>query len=148
MPTLKPRVQVTMEPATHEVIDALARLQGRTRGAIISDLLDSIAPSLARTVALLEAAMEAPKEIKRGLKSVVEGIHQELVLATGEASKVSDQLDLLMSNVESLEDSAQLADPHVVTRGSGIGSGRGSGADSAPLKKSRKRSKPGGSAHG
>jgi len=141
MPTLKPRVQVTMEPATHEVIDALARLQGRTRGAIISDLLDSIAPSLARTVALLQAAAEAPQDIKRGLKSVVDGLHQELVQATGEASSASRQIDML---IESMEGSSDGVDPHVVTRGSGSIPH----AEKAHPPKARKRSKPGGSANG
>lgn len=140
MPTLKPRVQVTMEPATHEVIEALARLQGRTRGAIISDLLDSIAPSLSRTVALLQAASEASGDIKRGLKSVVEGLHQELVEATGMAKDASKQLDMLMSQ----DGSAGGVDPHVVIRGSGSIPP----AEKAHPPKTRKRSKPGGSAHG
>lgn len=141
MPTLKPRVQVTMEPATHEVIDALARLQGRTRGAIISDLLDSIAPSLARTVALLQAAVEAPNDIKRGLKNVVEGLHQELVQATGEASSATRQLDML---IDSIGGAGEGVDPHVVTRGSGSIPH----AEKAQPPKARKRSKPGGSANG
>lgn len=141
MPTLKPRVQVTMEPATHEVIEALASLQGRTRGAIISDLLDSIAPSLARTVALLQAAAEAPGDIKRGLRNVVEGLHQDLVEATGQASEVTRQLDML-SGVGSGSQGG--VDPHVVIRGSGSTPP----AEKAHPPKARKRSKPGGSANG
>ena len=139
MPTLKPRVQVTLEPSTHEVIERLAKLQGRTRGAIIADLLNSVAPSLTRTVALLEAAMEAPNEVKRGLRSVVEGLHNELVSVAGDASS---QLDMLMGKLS--EDAhADAADPHVVTRGSGITPP----VSSQLPKKPRKRSKPGGTAH-
>lgn len=134
MPTLKPRVQVTLEPQTHEIIDRFARLQKRTRGSIISELLDSIAPPLARTVALLEAAQEAPKSVKQGLRSVVEGLHGDLVAATGQASVALEQLQL------------------VIEDGSGTGSTpvsvtRGSGTDSTPSstrkKSSTKGSKPG-----
>ncbi|MNC18803.1 hypothetical protein D3C81_1085510 [compost metagenome] len=144
MPTLKPRVQVTMEPATHEVIERFAQLQGRTRGAVIADLLDSIAPSLARTVALLEAAIEAPKEVKRGLRGVVDGLHQELVGVTGAASEASKQLDMLLAQMGSDEGRESGVDPHVVTRGSGITPH----TSKATPKKPRKPSKPGGSANG
>ncbi|WP_460985719.1 hypothetical protein, partial [Staphylococcus aureus] len=75
MPTLKPRVAVTLENQTHEVISRLASLQKRSRSAVIADLLDSIVPALSRTVALLEAAREAPNEVKRGLIAVIWGIH-------------------------------------------------------------------------
>jgi hypothetical protein len=119
MPTLKPRVQVTLEPSTHEVIQRFASLQGRTRGSVIAEMLDSIAPSLARTVALLEAAAEAPNDVKRGLKAAVEGIQKELVGVSGDAT---NQLDLLMRGLPGGE-----ANPHVVTRGSGSGEPRGSG---------------------
>lgn len=112
MPTIKPRVQVTLEPQTHEVIERLARLQGRTRGSIIAELLDSIAPVLAQTAAILEAAEAAPKDVLRGLKSVVEGVHDELLDAAGDGIK---QMDFLLSEL-----SGGKVNPHVVTRGSGI----------------------------
>lgn len=140
MPTIKPRVQVTLEPETHAVVERLAQLQGRTRGAIIAELLDSIAPTLTRTVALLEAAMEAPNDVKRGLRAMVEGVHQELVEVAGDASA---QLDMLMDQLSS-GGVAVGVDPHVVTRGSGITPP----ADGAKPKRPRKRSKPGGTAHG
>lgn len=139
MPTIKPRVQVTFEPRTHEVIERLALLQGRTRGSIIADLLDSIAPTIARTVALLEAASEAPGDIKRGLRAVVEGVHQDLIQVSGDASA---QVDMLLDFLSD-DDSGQRLSPHVVTRGSGITPP----VSSQLPKKPRKRSKPGGTAH-
>lgn len=136
MPTLKPRVQVTLEPATHEVIERLAALQGCSRGAVIADLIDSVAPALGRTVALLEAAREAPSQVRQGLIDVVHGLHGELLEATGEASKeVQLCLDRLgdpawqpptSDSVQSEEKgAAQALNPHVVTRGSGSGETRG-----------------------
>ena len=116
MPTIKPRVQVTLEPEVHEVIERFAALQGRTRGAVIAELLGEIAPALGRTVALLEAAQEAPNQVKTGLRAVAEGLHQELVNASGEANR---QFQLLMEKIEAGGDSDGRADPHLVTRGSG-----------------------------
>lgn len=137
MPTIKPRVQVTLEPATHEVIERLAALQGCSRGAVIADLIDSVAPALGRTVALLEAAREAPGQVRQGLIDVVQGLHEELVEVTGEASReVQLCLDRLgdpawqpptSGSVQSEEKGAATgANPHVVTRGSGSGGTRGS----------------------
>lgn len=127
MPTVKPRVQVTLEPYDHEVIERLAALQGRTRGAVISDLLHEVVPALARTVALLEAAAEAPEQVKKGLRSVVESAHDDLVEAAGEGLR---QMDFLLSEMTSREG----ANPHVVTRGSGSGETRGSATLEKPSK--------------
>lgn len=131
MPTIKPRVQVTLEPETHAVIERFAQLQGRTRGSVIAELLDSVAPSLTRTVALLEAAFEAPESIKTGLRGVVEGLQGELVNASGDAAK---QLDFVLSQMEQ-DAQKSAADPHVVTRGSGMDS-------PTPRKSSKRRSNP------
>ena len=130
MPTNKPRVQVTLEPETHAVIARFAQLQGRTRGSVIAELLDSVAPSLTRTVALLEAAFEAPESVKKGLRGVIEDLQGELVSASGDAAK---QLDFVLSQME--QDAQNSAsNPHVVTRGSGTGY-------TTPRKPSKPRSK-------
>lgn len=134
MPTLKPRVNVTLEPQTHTVIERLAFLQGRTRGAVIADLLDSIAPVLGRTVALLEAAASAPQQVKDGLRSVVEGVHSELLAKSG---GTNEQMDMLLERLSGGSDGGSTPVP--VTRGSGT--------DSTPPSKAsktiKKRSKPG-----
>ena len=133
MPTIKPRVQVTLESETHAVIERLATLQGRTRGSIIAELLDSIAPTLTRTVALLEAAMEAPNDVKRGLRAMVEGVHQELVEVSGDATA---QLDMLMDQLSG-DGSPGGANPRLVTRGSGLKSNTKPKAPTKPRKGSK-----------
>lgn len=111
MPTDKPRITVTFEPSTYAVIDRMAKLQKRTRSAVISDLLDAVAPAMGRTVSLLEAAAVAPAQVKAGLLSVIEEIHEEFLHASGAGNR---QVDGLFSAVHQ-----QGVDPHVVTRGSG-----------------------------
>lgn len=96
MPTTKPRVHVTLEPHTHDVIERLATLQGRTRGAVISELLDSVAPAISRTVKLLEAAASAPETLKDNLRSVVEGAQADYARAVGDSSK---QLEILTNQL-------------------------------------------------
>ena len=135
MPTAKPRIAVTLEQSTFEVIARMASLQGVSRGSVVAELLDSVAPVLARTVALLEAAAAAPKQVQDGLREVVESAHDDFMVIAGDAT---NQLDMLFDAF-----SKSGVDPHVVTRGSGI---------TPPLssqlpKKPRKRSKPGGTAH-
>lgn len=115
MPTVKPRVTITLEQGTHDVIDRLATLQGRTRGVVIAELLDEVVPALSRTVALLEAAAAAPEQVKAGLRAVVEGVHRDLVAVSGDGI---GQLDMLLSAFPLGVPGG--ANPHVVTRGSGM----------------------------
>jgi hypothetical protein len=139
MPTNKPRVAVTLEPHDHEVIARLAHLQGRTRGAVIADLLHEVVPALARTVALLEAAAAAPEQVKKGLRSVVESVHDELVATAGQGIA---QMDWLLGELQG--GAGEGSTPVSVTRGSGT--------DSTPTtskkKSGRKGSKPGVSGDG
>lgn len=96
MPTTKPRVHVTLEPDTHDVIERLATLQGKTRGAVISEMLDSIVPAISRTVTLLEAAAAAPEMLKENFRAVIEGAQSDLAEASGDSAK---QLDILMNKL-------------------------------------------------
>lgn len=134
MPTLKPRTTVTLEPATHEVIDRFAVLQGRSRGSVIAEFMDAVVPALRRTVALLDAASSAPDQIKSGLRAVIETAHNDLTAASGQASQ---RLDQMLFDLDHSESDFEL-DPHVVTRGSGTPVEHPNPAS----KKLRNRSKP------
>jgi hypothetical protein len=112
MPTAKPRIAVTLNQHTFDVIARMAELQGCSRGSVIAELLDSVAPALTRTVALLEAAADAPQQVRDGLRSVVESTHNDLLDVSGDALR---QLDFLLGAFSQDE-----VNPHVVTRGSGL----------------------------
>jgi hypothetical protein len=112
MPTAKPRIAVTLNQQTFEVIARMAQLQGCSRGSIVADMMDAVAPALTRTIALLEAAADAPQQVRDGLRSVVESTHNDLVEASGGAIK---QMDFLLDAF-----SGGGVNPHVVTRGSGL----------------------------
>jgi hypothetical protein len=127
MPTAKPRIAVTLNQHTFDVIARMAQLQGCSRGSVVAELLDSVAPALTRTVALLEAAADAPKQVRDGLRTAVESTHDDLVEIAGGALK---QMDWLLGEL-----SGGGVNPHVVTRGSGL-------TDTPPSKASKPKRKP------
>jgi hypothetical protein len=118
MPTKKPRVQVTLNENTHEVIKRFAELQNKTRGAVISEFLDSIVPPLSRTVALLDAAHSAPDHVKKGLVDYVESTHNDLMSILSDANS---QVDNLAQNFTKNGAPVEGFQPPLVTRGSDKG---------------------------
>lgn len=98
MPNLSERVQVMLTPASAATIKRLARLQGRSRSAVVRDFLDEVAPVLDRTANLLELALSAqgkwPKQLVAKLERMQAGLeatalthmdHMDLLLADGSA---------------------------------------------------------------
>lgn len=139
MPTKKPRVTLTLDPNVYQTITRLADLQGRTRSAVVGELLDGIHPPLMRTVALLEAAKEAPGQVRDGLRQTIEDMERELQESLGGTVAQVDWLTGQMrgegsgGGEEKRSAPARrrlgpdwVPDPHVVTRGSHRGSSGGS----------------------
>ena len=121
MPTNKPRVAVTLSPEVHETIRRFAELQGKSRGRVIADLLESVNPALSRTVALLDAAQQAPQQVQQGITSTIEQLERELV---GDQASALAQLDWIADKA-----SRAGQDPRVVTRGSGVDNSGGQEGD-------------------
>lgn len=126
MATTKPRIQVTVSCPVYETISRMAKLQGTSRSAIVSELLDTVHPPLMRTVALIEAAMEAPAQVKQGLRVTVEAIEAQLVATAGGGIA---QMDWLLQGLTNGQETggesggerreAPVSTPVPVTRGSG-----------------------------
>jgi hypothetical protein len=92
MPSGKPTIAVRMKPHVFEVFKRLAELQGRSRGSVVADILESVYPPLMRTVALLEAARDAPAQVRGELKRLFESVEQEVVGAAGSSLAQMDML--------------------------------------------------------
>lgn len=157
MPTIKPRIAITLSPHMHEVIRRLSELNGQPMSRIVAELVEAVSDPLMRTVALLEAAAAAPKEIKDGLRGTVQQMERELYGAAGYTLGQMDWLINEMGQGERAEsERAAVAaaasappssaarraksNPHTVIRGSG---------QAKPLKSkgtgvSEKRAKKGG----
>ena len=78
MPTLKPRVSITMDPSDLAVLDRYAAASCTPRATIVAGLLSSAIPELAKAAELIEMANAAPRHIR-------EGIVQNLSNATADA---------------------------------------------------------------
>jgi len=134
MPTAKPRITVTLEPHTYEVLSRLSAVGGESMSALVAQFIDVSVPSLERLVVVLERAKAAPKEAHAGLLAAVERAERTLMPALQQAS---DMGDLFIADVERGATSRQPTphaqrvrspaskafpkpkDPRLVTRGSG-----------------------------
>ena len=141
MPTINPRVNVTLKPHQYELLTRLGRAQGRSRSAILLELLELVFPVLERVVVAVEGAQKAQDMARDGLRESVERAEQAILPHVAAAM---GQLDAFVDQV------AGLAGPDRVTSGSppaggpaGAGGARSRSADPRPVT----RGSPRGVAH-
>ena len=127
MPTTKPRFMVTMNVHDHEVIARFAELQGKTRGRVVAEILETIIPPLRTSVALFEAAAEAPSQVRENLKQSLSVMERELVGVAGASLAQVDWLlkEAVEASREGKKEGAarsrgDLLTPVPVTRGSQV----------------------------
>jgi hypothetical protein len=72
MPTMNPRVNVTLSPSLDHLVARLASLQRVSKSQVLRELLEAAEPALQRAAALMEAASKAHTgvlaELQRGLE--------------------------------------------------------------------------------
>jgi hypothetical protein len=71
MPTVNPRVQVTLSPSLDLLVCRLAVHQRVSKSQVLRELLEAAEPALQRAVALMDAASTATKQVKTGLASAL-----------------------------------------------------------------------------
>jgi uncharacterized protein (DUF1778 family) len=93
MPTLNPRINVTVTPPQYDLLSRLAKHQGKSRAAVLLDLFETVTPVLERVVVALDAAGQVQAQATAGLKRSVESAEQALrpLVATAQG-----QLDMLV----------------------------------------------------
>jgi hypothetical protein len=130
MATNKPRVTVTLEPRTYEVLARLSAAGGDSMSSLIAQFVDVSLPSLERLVVVLERAAAAPAEARAGLAAAVERAERQLLPALVAAQ---DQTAFFLMDAERASmppavpaqrarravSTPAVADPRLVTRGSG-----------------------------
>src|SRR5579883_735931 len=96
MPTVNPRVNVTLEPQQYELLSRLARAQRRSRSAILRELLELVIPVLGWVVVAVEGAQRAQEMARTGLRESVEraeaAILPHVQAAMGQLDLLVDQL--------------------------------------------------------
>lgn len=110
MPTVKPRIQVTLDLELFDLVSDIARITGKSRSSVISELLGEARESLRTVRDVLTRASTIQNEFKAGLRDALGAVGTSLDHANKEAS---DALQTMLRLVNSAED------PRPVTRGSG-----------------------------
>lgn len=67
MPTVNPRVNVTLSPSIDGLVQRFARLTGQSKSQVLRELLEAAEPALQRAAALMEAASKAQGQLLDGL---------------------------------------------------------------------------------
>lgn len=97
MPTIKPRVNVTLKPEDYALLSTLARQQKRSRADLLRDLFETIRPVLERVAVVSEAAQRAQSTAKQGLIESAERAEAELQPMV---QKALGQFDLFLAEVQ------------------------------------------------
>lgn len=91
MPTLNPRINVTLSPSLYGMVETLAKHQRVSRAMVLRELLEASEPALAQVVAMMDAAENMSKAAKARMLQDMEqtmvkldnGKDQALALAAG-----------------------------------------------------------------
>lgn len=97
MPTINPRLQLTLPPHRHALLKRLAGLQGVSMSALVVDILEEFYPVMERICVVLEAAAQAQATSRQGLRDAVAQAEAELVPL---AQATLSQFDLFMSRMD------------------------------------------------
>lgn len=101
MPTLNPRVNVTLSPSLYELVGALAKHQRISKSMVLRELLEASEPALAQVVAMMQAAEGMSKAARERLgqdmdetiKSLEGKAEQAMSLAAGVTSDLVAQAE-------------------------------------------------------
>lgn len=92
MATIKPRITITLEPHAYEVIRRLAKANGRSMSAVVTEFLDLASPQMERLVSILESALGAPQEAHTDIRRSLERAESALLPTIRHALRQRDLL--------------------------------------------------------
>lgn len=69
MPTLKPRISITLEDEDLAILDRFAAASGTPRASVIAQMVHSASPELERAARMMEAANAAPSQMLQKVRS-------------------------------------------------------------------------------
>lgn len=67
MPTLNPRINVTLSPSLDLLVSELAGLERVSKSTVLRELLESVEPGLRQAIALMKAAEGASAKVRQNL---------------------------------------------------------------------------------
>lgn len=130
MPTVNPRITITLTPAVATVLRELSKLAGNSQSAIVGELLEMSLPVFERVVTALKAAAaiqeSAKTEIAAGLERAQGKLEDQMGLMLGD---MDETLRPLLEQAEKIArrgaaavgaaSNGRPSTPVLVTRGSG-----------------------------
>lgn len=97
MPTLKPRISITLDHQELAILDRYAAASGTPRASIVADLLRATLPQLKEAAELIELANAAPRHIKQGL---VENLSNATADAMGFLQPFNNDYGMIMNRLQ------------------------------------------------
>ena len=131
MPTLNPRINVTLSPSSDTLVQRLSSLQGVSKAQVLRELLEAAEPALHRAVALMEAASGAQRAVLDGLSASLEKAQARAEVAYRRTLSEADSMTAdLVSQAQAVRgrNPARAAFPARVTRSAARAGGAGVGA--------------------
>ena len=92
MPTLNPRVNVTLSPSTDALVSRLATLQRCSKSQVLRELLEAAEPALQRAAALMDAAQGAQRAVLDGLAVSLDKAQSQAEAALASHLQEADRL--------------------------------------------------------
>jgi len=101
MPTLNPRINVTLSPAIDALVSKLSELQGISKSQLIREMLEAAEPTFRKALAIMAAAHKVRDETRT---EIADSLERSLSLAT---AGLEHDLHLIASHSRDLVDEAQ-----------------------------------------
>lgn len=101
MPTLNPRINVTLSPSIDALVGRLSELQGISKSQLIREMLEAAEPTFRKALAIMAAAHKVRDDTRT---EIAESLERSLSLAT---AGLEHDLHLIASHSRDLVDEAQ-----------------------------------------
>lgn len=98
MPSVKPRLALTLPQHRYDLLERLARLQGVSKASIVTGLMEEAWPVLERVCVAIEAVQRMQQDVKPGFR---EACDQAISEIEPYAHSIANQFDLFINGVVS-----------------------------------------------
>lgn len=88
MPTIKPRINLTVSQDTYDLLTELAVLQGASRASIVNDLLEASLPALERALTGLSALHERQRLLEQEAADLARMDRDQMMLRIDDAERM------------------------------------------------------------
>ena len=130
MPTVNPRINVTLSPQLDLVVQRLATFQRVSKSQVLRELLEAAEPALQRAVVLMEAAAGAADAMKEGFAQSLDRAQSKVEAHAAAVLRQMDQTSLdLVQQAEAIRGRRPRASKAQPSR---VASPPGTGSPSAP----------------